>query len=33
MTLRRILADAARGVFPPTDGSVSIVPQPSERDA
>ncbi|MEU6346338.1 GNAT family N-acetyltransferase [Streptomyces sp. NPDC046977] len=33
MTLPRLLADAARGVFPPADGSVTIVPQPSARDA
>ncbi|WP_031073626.1 N-acetyltransferase [Streptomyces sp. NRRL S-118] len=28
-----ILAAAARGVFPPPDGSVRVVPQPSPRDA
>jgi GNAT superfamily N-acetyltransferase len=31
--LAEILADAARGVFPPPDGSVTVVPQPSARDA
>ncbi|MEU7027151.1 GNAT family N-acetyltransferase [Streptomyces sp. NPDC046275] len=29
----RILAAAARGEFPPPDGSTTIVPQPSGRDA
>ncbi|MDX6311806.1 MAG: hypothetical protein QOF44_1270 [Streptomyces sp.] len=33
MTLERILADAAKGVFPPADGGVTVVPQPSPRDA
>ncbi|WP_035797002.1 GNAT family protein [Kitasatospora mediocidica] len=32
-TLAAILDDAARGVFPPSDGTVTVVPQPSERDA
>ncbi|HEX5568450.1 MAG TPA: GNAT family N-acetyltransferase, partial [Streptomyces sp.] len=31
--LAEILADAARGVHPPADGSVTVVPQPSPRDA
>ncbi|MFD0274166.1 GNAT family N-acetyltransferase [Kitasatospora sp. NPDC127111] len=31
--LREILADAAGGVFPPSDGSVTVVPQPSAREA
>ncbi|MFJ8434810.1 GNAT family N-acetyltransferase [Kitasatospora sp. NPDC094019] len=31
--LREILADAGRGVFPPSDGSVTVVPQPSPREA
>lgn len=31
--LAEILADAAGGVFPPSDGSVTVVPQPSEREA
>ncbi|HZG06574.1 MAG TPA: GNAT family N-acetyltransferase [Streptomyces sp.] len=31
--LAEILADAARGVFPAPDGSVTVVPQPSARDA
>lgn len=30
--LARLLADAARGAFPPPDGSVTFVPQPSARD-
>jgi GNAT superfamily N-acetyltransferase len=29
----RILDEAARGVFPPADGAVEFVPQPSARDA
>ncbi|MFF7443359.1 GNAT family N-acetyltransferase [Streptomyces sp. NPDC008122] len=29
----RILAAAARGVFPPPDGSTTVVPQPGPRDA
>ncbi|MFD3943476.1 GNAT family N-acetyltransferase [Streptomyces sp. NPDC058579] len=29
----RILAAAARGQFPPPDGSTTVVPQPSTRDA
>ncbi|MET9374356.1 GNAT family N-acetyltransferase [Streptomyces sp. NPDC003035] len=29
----RILAAAARGQFPPPDGSTTVVPQPSPRDA
>ncbi|MGW8366251.1 GNAT family N-acetyltransferase [Streptomyces wedmorensis] len=29
----RILADAARGAFPPMDGSTTVVPQPNPRDA
>ncbi|MFE0626086.1 GNAT family N-acetyltransferase [Streptomyces sp. NPDC058864] len=33
MSLERILADAAGGVFPPADGSVTVVPQPAPRDA
>ncbi|WP_431951648.1 GNAT family N-acetyltransferase [Actinacidiphila sp. bgisy167] len=28
-----MLADAAEGVFPPPDGSVTVVPQPAPRDA
>jgi GNAT superfamily N-acetyltransferase len=32
-SLRDILADAARGVFPPADGAVTFVAQPSARDA
>ncbi|OIJ67920.1 N-acetyltransferase [Streptomyces mangrovisoli] len=32
-TLRDILDAAARGVFPPDDGTTAIVPQPSRRDA
>lgn len=28
-----LLADVARGVFPPPDGSVTLLPQPSPRDA
>jgi hypothetical protein len=31
--LGRILTDAAAGRFPPADGGVTILPQPSERDA
>lgn len=31
--LRTLLTDAACGRFPPADGEVTIVPQPSERDA
>ncbi|MER7756559.1 GNAT family N-acetyltransferase [Kitasatospora sp. NPDC097643] len=31
--LSEILTDAAGGVFPPSDGSVTVVPQPSPRDA
>jgi hypothetical protein len=31
--LAAMLADAARGCFPPPDGSVTILPQPAERDA
>ncbi|MFB7906964.1 GNAT family N-acetyltransferase [Kitasatospora sp. NPDC059146] len=31
--LAEILADAAGGVFPPPDGSVTVVPQPSPREA
>lgn len=31
--LARLLADAARGTFPPPDGTVAFVPQPSPRDA
>ncbi|MGW6918442.1 GNAT family N-acetyltransferase [Kitasatospora sp. NPDC054939] len=30
--LSEILADAAGGVFPPSDGSVTVVPSPSPRD-
>ncbi|MFF3252740.1 GNAT family N-acetyltransferase [Actinacidiphila glaucinigra] len=33
MSLIRILADAAAGVFPPADGSVTVLPQPAPRDA
>ncbi|MGW0122733.1 GNAT family N-acetyltransferase [Streptomyces sp. NPDC003327] len=29
----RILADAARGSFPPPDGTTTVVPQPGPRDA
>jgi len=32
-TLRDILDGAARGVFPPPDGGLTVVPQMSERDA
>lgn len=32
-TLRDILDAAADGVFPPPDGSTTVVPQPSARDA
>lgn len=31
--LSAVLQDAAKGVFPPADGGVTILPQPSERDA
>lgn len=31
--LATILSDAAGGHFPPADGSVTILPQPSERDS
>ena len=31
--LGRILTDAAAGRFPPADGGVTVLPQPSERDA
>ncbi|MFI8458624.1 GNAT family N-acetyltransferase [Kitasatospora sp. NPDC085464] len=31
--LAGILADAAGGVFPPPDGSVTVLPQPSPREA
>jgi GNAT superfamily N-acetyltransferase len=31
--LAGILADAAAGRFPPADGNVTILPQPSERDS
>ena len=31
--LARLLADAASGRFPPADGGVTIVPQPTARDA
>ncbi len=31
--LATILADAAAGLFPPADGGVTILPQPSARDA
>lgn len=31
--MARILDDAARGIFPPSDGTVTVVPQPSHRDA
>ncbi|MET8627070.1 GNAT family N-acetyltransferase [Kitasatospora sp. NPDC004669] len=31
--MAEILADAAGGVFPPPDGSVTVVPQPSPRKA
>ncbi|MEU8925903.1 GNAT family N-acetyltransferase [Kitasatospora sp. NPDC048545] len=31
--LAEILADAAGGVFPPPDGSVTVLPQPSPREA
>ncbi|WP_250029018.1 GNAT family N-acetyltransferase [Paractinoplanes maris] len=33
MELAKILEAAAGGVFPPADGSTTVVPQPSERDA
>ncbi|MFF0159519.1 GNAT family N-acetyltransferase [Streptomyces sp. NPDC005263] len=32
-SLRDILDSAAHGVFPPADGSTTVVPQPSDRDA
>lgn len=32
-SLRRMLAEAARGTFPPADGTVTFLPQPSARDA
>ncbi|MDH6137611.1 GNAT superfamily N-acetyltransferase [Kitasatospora sp. MAA4] len=32
-TLAGFLDNAARGVFPPPDGTLTVVPQPSERDA
>ncbi|MGC0318818.1 GNAT family N-acetyltransferase [Kitasatospora acidiphila] len=32
-TLALILDDAAHGRFPPADGSVTVVPQPDEREA
>ncbi|MEU6079688.1 GNAT family N-acetyltransferase [Streptomyces sp. NPDC047108] len=31
--LAALLADAARGVFPPADGSATVLPQPNPRDA
>ncbi|MFF8772225.1 GNAT family N-acetyltransferase [Kitasatospora sp. NPDC015120] len=31
--MREVLADAADGVFPPPDGSVTVVAQPSPREA
>ncbi|MEV6979430.1 GNAT family N-acetyltransferase, partial [Kitasatospora sp. NPDC093806] len=31
--LQEILADAAGGLFPPSDGTVTVVPQPSPREA
>ncbi|MEV6314640.1 GNAT family N-acetyltransferase [Streptomyces sp. NPDC051776] len=31
--LSALLADAARGVFPPADGSATVLPQPNSRDA
>jgi GNAT superfamily N-acetyltransferase len=31
--LMRILTEAAAGRFPPADGGVTVLPQPSERDA
>lgn len=31
--LSAILRDAAKGTFPPADGGVTVLPQPSERDA
>ncbi|MDJ0344103.1 GNAT family N-acetyltransferase [Streptomyces sp. H10-C2] len=33
MSLRQILRDVEKGVFPAADGGVTMVPQPSERDA
>ena len=32
-TLTEFLSDAARGRFPPPDGGMTVVPQPSRRDA
>ncbi|MBV1946325.1 GNAT family N-acetyltransferase [Streptomyces sp. BV129] len=32
-TLTELLAGVARGLFPPPDGGVTILPQPSRRDA
>ncbi|GAA2418119.1 GNAT family N-acetyltransferase [Streptomyces glaucosporus] len=32
-TLAGILDEAARGCFPPPDGGITVVPQPSHRDA
>ncbi|MBO8192643.1 GNAT family N-acetyltransferase [Streptomyces oryzae] len=32
-TLAKILAAAARGEFPPSDGGLTVLPQPSPRDA
>ena len=31
--LAAILRDAAKGTFPPADGGVTVLPQPSARDA
>ena len=31
--LAAILRDAAKGTFPPADGGVTVLPQPSDRDA
>jgi GNAT superfamily N-acetyltransferase len=31
--LRAILRDAAKGAFPPADGGVTVLPQPTARDA
>jgi GNAT superfamily N-acetyltransferase len=31
--LGKLLTDAASGRFPPADGGVTVIPQPSERDA
>jgi RimJ/RimL family protein N-acetyltransferase len=33
MTLNDLLARAAAGVFPPADGGLTVLPQPSQRDA